>query len=137
MTRKDIREYDERRRDAAETLFLLDEDNLPGEMEGIMAKAQRSAHLYAWHELLRYSAQHPRRRCELRVGMGDTALVVERTNGDAWYLAANVPDGRVQPPAFLDRLWAFGQAMGAIHGDWFACGIWVAHHGVMIEGEPI
>jgi hypothetical protein len=132
---KDIREYDEGRRDAADTLMLLDADNLPGELDRIMEMAQRSARWYAWHELLRYSAQHPRRKCELQMGMGDTQLVVECTNGGAWRLDSGTPDGRVQPPEFLDRLWAFGQAMGARHSDWFMTGIWVAHHGVMIEGE--
>ena len=132
---KDIREYDEGRRSASDTLMLLDVENLPELMEQIMEKAQRTARKYAWHELLRYSAQHPHRRCELQMGMGDTKLVVERTNGDTWRLESGIPDGRVQPPEFLERLWAFGQVMGARHADWFMTGIWVAHHGVMIEGE--
>lgn len=140
-----IREHCEARRERAASLFRLDANNIPNDIGRLISAAQKTARRFAWCELLRYSAAHPRRRCELRMGMGDVTLHVEYGGyipGEGpWVFNEKGETSSyrrgMRAPEFLAKLQDLGEALGLnrYDGAWFVYGVWVAHHGVMLEGE--
>ncbi len=123
-----------------DTLMLLDFDNIPSEIERLQALAKFTALRYARAHLLKYSAEHPQRNCILCVCMGTMVLHVEyHVYGSTDHYQFNAHEDETTfgvskpPPAFLNRLADFGDALGFQFADWFGPIRMHAHHGVMIS----
>lgn len=124
---------------AMDTLFLLDTTVVVDALRSAHHTATKALLLYLRTNLLEYSVRHPQRRCELRCGMGDLALHVERTNTPQMLILS--AGGRhnyigrrpILAPNFLLVVRKFNAQLWMRNDDWFASFKWVAYNGTLIE----